>query len=147
VLLTPSRIGRTSVRNRLVLAPMTRISATADGSATERMRLYYTRFARGGFGALIKEGVVIDERRSPGYPNQPGSTSPAHGTSRRRITDDDGAWLTLGCSDRSTIRLGSASAESVLAGARIGDVADLQGAASAYRSHLRRPSDTGRLYS
>jgi hypothetical protein len=147
VLLTPSRLGGTSVRNRLVLAPMTRTSATADGSATERMRRYYTRFARGGFAALITEGVFIEERRSPGYPNQPGSTSPAHGTSRRTITDDDGAWLTLGRSDRRTIRPGSGFSESVLAGARIGDVADLQGAASAYRSHLRRSSNTGRRYS
>ena len=40
-------IGRT-VKNRLSVAPMTRISATQDGRATETMTRYYERFARGG---------------------------------------------------------------------------------------------------
>jgi 2,4-dienoyl-CoA reductase-like NADH-dependent reductase (Old Yellow Enzyme family) len=34
------------VKNRLSVAPMTRISATQDGRATETMTRYYERFAR-----------------------------------------------------------------------------------------------------
>jgi 2,4-dienoyl-CoA reductase-like NADH-dependent reductase (Old Yellow Enzyme family) len=58
--------------NRIALAPMTRISATEDGCSTETMKRYYTKFARGGFGLLITEGVYTDELYSQGYLNQPG---------------------------------------------------------------------------
>lgn len=61
--------------NRLVLAPMTRTSAEADGRPNERMRDYYRDFARGGFGLLITEGTYTDERFSQGYDYQPGLAS------------------------------------------------------------------------
>ena len=38
---SPIRIGSTELDNRVALAPMTRISATQDGLATERMASYY----------------------------------------------------------------------------------------------------------
>ena len=44
-LFQPLLIGRTQLRNRLAVAPMTRVSAKADGRATERMVDYYTAFA------------------------------------------------------------------------------------------------------
>ena len=40
---------------------MTRISATQDGRATETMTRYYERFARGGFGTVITEGIYTDQ--------------------------------------------------------------------------------------
>ena len=42
------------VKNRLSVAPMTRISATQDGWATETMTRHYARFARGGFGTVVR---------------------------------------------------------------------------------------------
>ncbi|WLR47963.1 NADH:flavin oxidoreductase [Halobacillus litoralis] len=61
--------------NRYVVAPMTRISAEADGRANDRMKKYYQRFAKGGFGAIITEGIYTDQSFSQGYNNQPGLTT------------------------------------------------------------------------
>ncbi|GMA64252.1 NADH:flavin oxidoreductase [Alicyclobacillus fastidiosus] len=66
------RIGHVELSNRIVLAPMTRTSASEDGLATDRMVKYYARFAKGGFGLLITEGIYPDEIYSQGYFGQPG---------------------------------------------------------------------------
>lgn len=58
--------------NRLAVAPMTRVSATETGSPTEEMIQYYDRFAKGGFGLVITEGLYIDKKSSQGYLYQPG---------------------------------------------------------------------------
>ena len=42
-----------NLRNRAVVAPMTRVSAEAEGAANELMRDYYASFAKGGFGLII----------------------------------------------------------------------------------------------
>ncbi|QQE80414.1 NADH:flavin oxidoreductase [Alicyclobacillus sp. SO9] len=66
------RIGNLELSNRVVLSPMTRTSATEDGLATDRMIKYYSKFAKGGFGLLITEGIYPDELYSQGYFGQPG---------------------------------------------------------------------------
>ena len=66
------RIGRMALRNRLAVAPMTRVSATDGGCATERMSRYYAAFAEGGFGLVITEGIYTDKAYSQGYLHQPG---------------------------------------------------------------------------
>lgn len=53
-LFAPLDVGRLTLRNRLVVAPMTRVSATADGRATRGMAEYYAAFAEGGFGLVKK---------------------------------------------------------------------------------------------
>ena len=53
-LFAPIVINGHTVKNRLSVAPMTRISATHDGRATETMTRYYERFARGGFGTVVR---------------------------------------------------------------------------------------------
>lgn len=73
-LFAPSDINRLTVKNRLAVAPMTRVTATEDGRATETMTRYYERFARGGFGAVITEGIYTDQAFSQGYVHQPGIT-------------------------------------------------------------------------
>lgn len=60
------------LRNRLAVAPMTRVSASGDGLATDRMRGYYRDFARGGFAIVITEGTYTDRDASQGYDRQPG---------------------------------------------------------------------------
>ena len=76
-LFAPIIINGHTVKNRLSVAPMTRISATQDGQATETMTRYYERFARGGFGAVSTEGIYTDQAFSQGYAHQPGMTDEA----------------------------------------------------------------------
>lgn len=73
---TPA-IGRMALRNRLAVAPMTRVSAGADGLANAAMRDYYAAFAEGGFGLVITEGIYTDAAFSQGYLYQPGLSDAA----------------------------------------------------------------------
>ena len=50
--LQPSKIGRFELTNRLVVAPMSRVSAAADGTPTDEMTDYYAQFASGVFRQL-----------------------------------------------------------------------------------------------
>ncbi|GAC1452891.1 MAG: NADH:flavin oxidoreductase [Pseudarthrobacter sp.] len=84
---TSFRIGSTLLPNRVALAPMTRVSATADGHATERMTSYYSRFARGGFGLLITEGIYTDTAHSQGYLFQPGLATTEQADSWVKVVD------------------------------------------------------------
>ena len=84
---TPIRIGPTELPNRVALAPMTRVSATEQGHATERMASYYLRFARGGFGLLITEGLYTDTAYSQGYLLQPGLATAAQSRSWTKVVD------------------------------------------------------------
>ena len=77
VLFAPIVINGHTVKNRLSVAPMTRITATEDGRATETMTRYYERFARGGFGTVMTEGIYTDQAFSQGYVHQPGMTDGA----------------------------------------------------------------------
>lgn len=72
VILSAYDIKGAHFRNRLSVAPMTRVTATEDGLVTQTMRDYYLRFAKGGFGLVITEGLYTDKAFSQGYPNQPG---------------------------------------------------------------------------
>jgi len=86
--LQPARIGRFELANRLTVAPMTRVSAGADGTPTTEMADYYAQFARGGFGLVITEGTYTDTTHSQGYFNQPGLATDAHVAGWRRVTDE-----------------------------------------------------------
>ena len=59
ILLEPIVLAGLQLRNRVVVAPMTRVSATADDVPTERMARYYAAFARGEFGLIITTFVQI----------------------------------------------------------------------------------------
>lgn len=71
-ILSATDIKGAKLRNRLAVAPMTRVSATPEGTPTRAMHDYYLRFARGGFGLVITEGLYTDQAFSQGYLNQPG---------------------------------------------------------------------------
>lgn len=87
MLFTPWQIGDLELSNRLAVAPMTRISATAEGMPTEIMARYYARFARGGFGLIITEGIYTDQSYSQGYGNQPGLSNLAQAEGWRSVVD------------------------------------------------------------
>lgn len=80
-------IGQTNLPNRIGVAPMTRISATSKGLATEKMIAYYRSFARGGFGLIITEGLYTDDDHSPGYIYQPGIINDQQTESWKRVVD------------------------------------------------------------
>lgn len=73
---TTSIRGR-KLANRLVVAPMTRVSATAAGVPTQEMADYYEAFAAGGFGMIITEGTYTDEQFSKANHSQPGIVNAA----------------------------------------------------------------------
>lgn len=81
------RLGGLELRNRAVLAPMTRISAHVDGRASARMRDYYRAFAAGQFAAIITEGSYIDAEHSQTYLDQPGLARPEHVGPWRQVTE------------------------------------------------------------
>jgi 2,4-dienoyl-CoA reductase-like NADH-dependent reductase (Old Yellow Enzyme family) len=82
-----ARIGHFELTNRLVVAPMSRVSAMADGTPTDEMADYYLQFARGGFGLVITEGTYTDATHSQGYLNQPGLAREDHVDGWRQVTD------------------------------------------------------------
>lgn len=71
-LFSPVSSSTLALPNRLAVAPMTRVTATAEGVPTETMARYYMRFATGGFGLVITEGNYIDRAFSQTYEYQPG---------------------------------------------------------------------------
>jgi 2,4-dienoyl-CoA reductase-like NADH-dependent reductase (Old Yellow Enzyme family) len=86
-LFDPTEIGRVDLKNRVALAPMTRVSATAEGLPTERIASYYGVYADGGFGLLITEGLYVDEQASQGYLYQPGIATPTHVEAWKPVVD------------------------------------------------------------
>lgn len=86
-LFSAGNIGKVALKNRLVVAPMTRVSASEDGVAGERMKAYYEDFARGGFGLVISEGIYIDRKWSQTYAFQSGLTSQEQAAGWRKITN------------------------------------------------------------
>ena len=67
-----TKIAGRTLANRLVVAPMTRESATEEGIPTQEMADYYAAFARGGFGMIITEGIYTDNLYSQSDKHQPG---------------------------------------------------------------------------
>ncbi|MFN3726001.1 MAG: NADH:flavin oxidoreductase [Allosphingosinicella sp.] len=86
-LFDPLTLGGLEMRNRLAVAPMTRVSATEAGHATDRMADYYVAFAEGGFGLVITEGLYTDQLWSQGYLYQPGLANDAQRDGWKPIVD------------------------------------------------------------
>lgn len=86
-LFDPVDLGPLRLANRMAVAPMTRVSATADGQATPRMARYYADFAAGGFGLVITEGVYTDRAYSQGYLFQPGLADDAQRDAWRPVVE------------------------------------------------------------
>lgn len=59
-LLSPGRIGRLELRNRLVMPPMATNLAGENGEVTDGMIRYYAERAKGGTGLIIVENAQVD---------------------------------------------------------------------------------------
>lgn len=81
-----TRLGSIELKNRFMVAPMTRVSANLQGVPSEEMQEYYSAFAHGGFGGIITEGIYTDDLYSKSYPNQPGLVHPEHINEWQKIT-------------------------------------------------------------
>ncbi|MGH1423237.1 MAG: NADH:flavin oxidoreductase [Pseudooceanicola sp.] len=69
-LFRPITIGSLDLKNRIVMAPMTRNMAP-DGVVAQPNVAYYQRRAEGGVGLILSEGTVIDRPASRNLPNVP----------------------------------------------------------------------------
>ncbi len=86
-LFAPLRVGPLNLPNRLAVAPMTRVSGTADGHTTDQMADYYEAFAAGGFSLVITEGIYTDKAHAQGYLFQPGLSDDAQRDAWRPVVD------------------------------------------------------------
>jgi 2,4-dienoyl-CoA reductase-like NADH-dependent reductase (Old Yellow Enzyme family) len=77
-ILSPSNLGVIPLRNKAMVAPMTRVSASSQGVPTDIMLEHYRSFAKGGWGLIFTEGTYTDEGPSQGYRNQPGIATEEH---------------------------------------------------------------------
>ncbi|MCC2978327.1 alkene reductase [Sphingomonas sp. PL-96] len=85
LLLTSARLGRHTLRNRIVLPPLTRQRAAQPGNVpTELMARYYAQRASAGF--MVTEGAQV-EPRGQGYAWTPGIYSKAQAIGWRKVTD------------------------------------------------------------
>ena len=82
------QLGKLKLKNRIVMAPLTRQSAEADGTPTDEMAAYYARRARGGVSMVISEGTYQnDELGCKAYLSQPGCANDKHVAGWRKTVD------------------------------------------------------------
>src|SRR3984957_2507247 len=81
---TPVRVGRYTLPNRLVMAPMTRSRARFDGKPGELAAEYYAQ--RAGVGLIVTEGTQPSDD-GQGYLATPGIHSAAHIAGWKKVTD------------------------------------------------------------
>lgn len=63
-LLESFKLGHLTLKNRIVLAPMGTMFASADGSVSKRLFDFLVGYARAGVGLVITEGTNIDDKES-----------------------------------------------------------------------------------
>ena len=80
---TPIQFGELHLKNRVVMAPLTRCRATADRVPTPMMAEYYAQ--RASAGLIIAEATVISEAAN-GYENTPGLFSDAQVEGWKAVT-------------------------------------------------------------
>lgn len=83
-LFTPVRLGRATLPNRIVMAPMTRSRAQADGTPGASAATYYAQ--RASAGLIIAEGTQPSDD-GQGYLTTPGIYTDAHVAGWKQVTD------------------------------------------------------------
>src|SRR5688500_10751282 len=83
-LFTPFRLGPYELRNRVVMAPMTRSRAGEGNVPTPMMAEYYAQ--RAGAGLIVTEGSQVAPE-GVGYPSTPGIHTDAQVDGWRAVTD------------------------------------------------------------
>lgn len=83
-LFAPVTVGRATLSNRLVMAPMTRSRAQADGTPGELAATYYAQ--RASIGLIVTEGTQPSDD-GQGYLSTPGIYTDAHVAGWKQTTD------------------------------------------------------------
>ena len=83
-LFTPVRLGRATLPNRIVMAPMTRSRAQADGTPGASAATYYAQ--RASAGLIIAEGTQPSDD-GQGYLTTPGIYTDAHVAGWKQVSD------------------------------------------------------------
>jgi 2,4-dienoyl-CoA reductase-like NADH-dependent reductase (Old Yellow Enzyme family) len=92
-LFTPGHVGGYTLSNRLVMAPMTRSRAQADGTPGDLAAEYYAQ--RASAGLIVAEGVQPSDD-GQGYIMTPGLYTPAHVEGWKKVTSavhDEGSRI------------------------------------------------------
>ena len=84
MLFDPVRVGRYTLQNRLVMAPMTRSRAKFDGTPGELAAEYYAQ--RASVGLIVTEGTQPSDD-GQGYLTTPGIYTDAHVAAWKKTTD------------------------------------------------------------
>lgn len=82
-LFDPMQLGAVVLRNRIVMAPMTRTRASDGRIPNDLMRLYYSQ--RASAGLILSEATSVSPQ-GVGYPNTPGIWSSAQVDGWRKVT-------------------------------------------------------------
>ncbi|MCF6193657.1 MAG: NADH:flavin oxidoreductase [Kangiellaceae bacterium] len=69
-LFQPVKLGSLELKNRVVMAPMTR-TFSPDGIPNDLSVAYYSRRAKNEVGLIITEGTCVGHKAASGYPNVP----------------------------------------------------------------------------
>ncbi|MGV6851789.1 MAG: NADH:flavin oxidoreductase [bacterium] len=69
-LFQPVEFGPLSLRNRVVMAPMTR-TFSPNGIPNDLVAAYYTRRAKNDVGLIVTEGTCVGHKAANGYPDVP----------------------------------------------------------------------------
>ncbi len=70
MLFEPYKLKNLNLRNRVVMAPMTR-NQSPGGIPTSEVVAYYSRRAKAEVGLIITEGIEVSHKASSAYPNVP----------------------------------------------------------------------------
>jgi 2,4-dienoyl-CoA reductase-like NADH-dependent reductase (Old Yellow Enzyme family) len=85
---SPFILGSLKLKNRIVMAPLTRQCACDVGTRYVVLLAYFARRARGGVGMIITEGTFEnDEYGCVAYLNQPGIANARHIAGWKKVTD------------------------------------------------------------
>src|SRR5690606_11248173 len=82
-LFDPVQLGSVALRNRIVMAPMTRARANDGRVPNDLMRLYYSQ--RASAGLILSEATSVS-LQGVGYTNTPGIWSSAQVDGWRKVT-------------------------------------------------------------
>jgi 2,4-dienoyl-CoA reductase-like NADH-dependent reductase (Old Yellow Enzyme family) len=83
-LFQPLKMGALTLRNRIVMAPLTRCRSSEGRVPNELMAEYYGQ--RSGFGMILSEATSVDAM-GVGYPNTPGIWSEAQVAGWEKVTE------------------------------------------------------------
>ena len=80
------RIGDLIIRNRNIMASLTRNRSVPTSVPNDLNVEYYTQRAKGGVGLILSEGALVSQQGTE-WPNAPGIWSEKHVEGWKKVTD------------------------------------------------------------